>query len=349
MKLTNCTTYRQLPEPLQEECVKNPHLLRYLHGLPLDEIGIPQYYAKLERSLKSVKNRNLLYPVSDNIYIHILVNTEDIRDHYIPVEVNLFDEYDSLLERVEEELADSVEAFEGIKDDTERIEVVLRLVGELVDVRSSSNGKLARNNGSGGSSIPHKDIGKGKEKSASASAKFRSLRTQLLLKYKEKTQGAVKEKLTVTNNQLDGIRYLIRRKLEGMGILQPLIHDTNIEDISCSGLGKIFVEHKIFGGLTTVIGFGEHEELDKFVVQLAESIKHPVTFRDPTADATLSDGSRINIVYGTDVSKRGSNFTIRKFSPVPISIIELIQYNSLSYEMAAYLSVIIQEGMNIFL
>ena len=127
-----------------------------------------------------------------------------------------------------------------------------------------------------------------------------------------------------------------------------MILDPNIEDISCSGLGNIFVEHKIFGGLRASIGFETNETLDKFVIELAESIKHPVTFREPVVDATLPDGSRINIVYGTDVSKRGSNFTIRKFSDTPLSILELIQFGMMSFDMAAYLSIILQEGMNVW-
>jgi hypothetical protein len=114
--------------------------------------------------------------------------------------------------------------------------------------------------------------------------------------------------------QYQCLQYEIERKLGGLGVLQPMVSDNNIEDISCSGLGDIFVEHKTFGGLKTNVGFQTHEELDKFVIQLAEGIKHPVTFRNPCVDATLPDGSRINIVYGTDVSKRGSNFTIRKFA-----------------------------------
>ena len=133
-----------------------------------------------------------------------------------------------------------------------------------------------------------------------------------------------------------------------MGVLEPLIRDTNIEDISCSGLGNIFVEHKVFGGLRTTVSFEEHSELDKFVIQLAEAIKHPVTFREPCVDATLPDGSRINIVYGIDVSKRGSNFTIRKFAPVPMSVIELIESGMFNYDMGGYLSLVIQEGMNLW-
>ena len=163
-----------------------------------------------------------------------------------------------------------------------------------------------------------------------------------------KSSGKTKAKFTVTPMQYTSLRYLLRRKLEGMGVLEPMICDPNIEDISCSGLGNIFVEHKIFAGLKACIGFSEHSELDKFVIELAESIKHPVTFREPCVDATLPDGSRINIVYGTDVSKRGSNFTIRKFSDTPLSILELIQFGALNYEMAAYLSIILQENMNVW-
>jgi len=62
----------------------------------------------------------------------------------------------------------------------------------------------------------------------------------------------------------------------------------------------------------------------------------------------LPDGSRINIVYGTDVSKRGSNFTIRKFSDVPTSVFELIEYGTMDYLMAAYLSFVLEEGLNMF-
>ena len=56
----------------------------------------------------------------------------------------------------------------------------------------------------------------------------------------------------------------------------------------------------------------------------------------------------MNIVFGGDVSKRGSNFTIRKFSSEPLSLLDLIGFRSLSYEMAAYLSFMLREGQNIF-
>ena len=100
--------------------------------------------------------------------------------------------------------------------------------------------------------------------------------------------------------------------------------------------------------MKSTITFDSHEQLDTFVIRLSEKIAKPVTFRDPIVDATLPDGSRINIVYGGDLSRRGSNFTIRKFSGTPISVLQLIAFNALTYDMAAYLSLCLHHGMNMF-
>ena len=81
---------------------------------------------------------------------------------------------------------------------------------------------------------------------------------------------------------------------------------------------------------------------------LGEWIKNPVTVRNPLVDAVLPDGSRINIVYGQEISKRGSNFTIRKFSGTPTSALELVDFGTLNYQMLGYLSLMLEEGMNMF-
>lgn len=160
--------------------------------------------------------------------------------------------------------------------------------------------------------------------------------------------GKNSKPLNLTPKQIRAVKYQIVRDKIGLGPLDPLVNDKYVEDISCSGMGVIYLEHKIFRSLKTVINFTSYEELDQFVMRLAERIKKPVSVHSPIADATLPDGSRINIVYGTDVSKRGSNFTIRKFSETPLSINELIDMGTLNYLMAGYLALMIGEGMNVF-
>ena len=154
------------------------------------------------------------------------------------------------------------------------------------------------------------------------------------------------EKMVVSPQELEAIRYRVLRDKVGLGILQPLLLDPYIEDISCSGVGHIFIEHKIFKSVQSSITFVDHDDVDDFAVWLGEWIKSPVTVRNPLVDAVLPDGSRINIVYGREISKRGSNFTIRKFSGTPTSVLELIDFGSLDYTMASYLSLMLENGMN---
>jgi flagellar protein FlaI len=173
----------------------------------------------------------------------------------------------------------------------------------------------------------------------------RGARGKSLFFWKKNSNGS---SLKLNRRQVAGVRHLLLRNKLGLGILEPLIRDPYIEDISCSGVGNVFVEHKVFKGLKTSVNFENHAELDGFVLKLSEKIKMPVTLRSPIVDAVLPDGSRINIVYGEDVSKQGSNFTIRKFAETPLSVLELIEFGSLDYMMAAYMSLVLGEGLNVF-
>ncbi|SVD15297.1 uncharacterized protein METZ01_LOCUS368151, partial [marine metagenome] len=154
--------------------------------------------------------------------------------------------------------------------------------------------------------------------------------------------------MTLDTSGWEGLKYLMVREKVGLGKIQPFIEDPYIEDVSCSGVGSVFLEHRIFGSLKSSVTFDSGNELDRFVIKLSERIGRPATTRDPLIDSVLPDGSRINIVYGNDVSRKGSNFTIRKFSDSPLSILDLIKSGTLSYEMAAYVWLMVAGGMNIF-
>lgn len=152
----------------------------------------------------------------------------------------------------------------------------------------------------------------------------------------------------VNNLTADAVRNSLILDKVYMGVLEPFLRDQYVEDLSCDGLGPVFVEHKIFGSCESNVIFREPEDLDAFILGLSERIGRPVNYRRPIVDATLPDGSRINMVYGTDISRRGSNFTIRKFSEKPVSIADLIAWNTLSSLEAAYLWIMMEHGMNIW-
>ncbi len=153
---------------------------------------------------------------------------------------------------------------------------------------------------------------------------------------------------TVTAEFMPRLLYHLKRDVVGLGPIEPLIRDSNIEDISGIGPSDVFIVHKIFDTLKTSIVFGSMERLATYSKRLSERIGRPVSDKVPIVDATLPDGSRLSIVYSSDVSIRGPSFTIRKFSDIPISIIQLVKYNTMSAEEAAYLWLALEYGQSVF-
>jgi len=155
-------------------------------------------------------------------------------------------------------------------------------------------------------------------------------------------------RIPVKKEDVNYLKYHLIREKIGVGILEPFLRDPYLEDISLSGVGNFYVIHKFFGPLESNLGFKTEEELDSFIIKLAEKIGKPISTARPIVDATLPDGSRINIVYGSDVSLRGSNLTIRKVASVPISVTQLIDWGTFDSRIAAYTWMMLEAGMSVF-
>ncbi|MDF2954981.1 MAG: Type IV secretory pathway ATPase VirB11/Archaellum biosynthesis ATPase ArlI/FlaI [Candidatus Alkanophagales archaeon MCA70_species_2] len=332
--LRSCGVFRMLPKDGKEYVEKNTHVLHYLHVIPLEKIGVPKFYEKLSRELRKLRYPNIIYPVSDEISVHVFPDKEDVRNYYIPIEPSMFQDLSDLIMEVEKKLIDVIDEVVRIEDQEEKKALLEKYI-DKVCVVSNSNGRRRRLfNGNGGRLFNGNG---GRLFNGNGGHIFNGF-----LKFNN--NGGI----LVTQEQLKAIKYLMVRDKVGLGVLEPLIQDPYIEDISCSGIGSIFVEHKIFQALKTTIRFDEPKDLDDFIIKLSEKIGKPVSYRNPIVDATLPDGSRINIVFGEDVSKRGSNFTIRKFSETPLSVLELIEFGTFNYMMAAYFWLLMKEGMNFF-
>lgn len=147
-------------------------------------------------------------------------------------------------------------------------------------------------------------------------------------------------------------KYYILRDTIGYGLIEPLMRDPNIEDISCDGVGlPVFVFHRnpAYGELITNISFGTKENLDSFVMKLAQKAGRTISVATPLLDATLPDGSRLQATFGTDIARKGSNFNIRKFFKVPLTIIDLIKYGTVDPLLLAYLWLIIDEQQSLLI
>ena len=117
--MTDCPAFRLLPPPLQEESKDKAFLLEYLHSMPIDEIGIPQFVPALERSMGDMKNPNLIYPIKDGLYIHVMPDESDIRDYYIAIEPGMMLDLEDLMEEVEERLVDYVDELDDTDADNQ--------------------------------------------------------------------------------------------------------------------------------------------------------------------------------------------------------------------------------------
>ncbi len=153
--------------------------------------------------------------------------------------------------------------------------------------------------------------------------------------------------LVLSDFSKEKIRYAIQKNLLGFGKINSLMQDPNIEDISCDGAGlPLFLYHREHGSIQSNVQFSDEDELSGFVMRLAQKSGKHISIAHPMIDATMPDGSRIQMTLSTEVSTKGSTFTIRKFREQPFSPADLIRFNSFSSEMIAYFWLAVEHGVN---
>ncbi|RME52015.1 hypothetical protein D6783_06060 [Candidatus Woesearchaeota archaeon] len=282
------------------------HVDAYLQNLP-SHLGVPEFLQKLDRSLKKVKNPNIIYPVGDPIFVHIF-RSESGEMRYNAIEPRLSEEEERLYQLVLDRMIAYAHTA-PIPDTTEDVEKILvDLLDNLVEIE-------------GGVTKPT---------------------------LWEKGLSITKAKIVLTRTQYEMIKYYLIRNRVGFGKLDPILKDPYLEDVHCTGVGNIKTVHKIFGLVYTNIEFKDDLELDKYVVSVSERVERPTSDAHSVVDAMMPDGSRANFIYGRDISLEGTSFTLRKFSKVPISITQVVNWGTMSSELAAYLWIALENHMNLF-
>ena len=153
--------------------------------------------------------------------------------------------------------------------------------------------------------------------------------------------------ISVDMSTFHSLFYYLKRDFRGFGKLDPLLNDQHIEDISCDGYElPIFVYHDDYTDIETNISFGQ-QELDNFVIRLAQQSGQHISVGDPMVEATLCDGSRAELSLGREVTPRGSAFTIRQYADDPFTPIDLINYNTFSIEQMAYFWLCIENNKSL--
>ncbi len=156
--------------------------------------------------------------------------------------------------------------------------------------------------------------------------------------------------LDISYESYQKIFYYLARNFIGFNETEPLLRDYFVEDIECNGAETpIYIVHRVYRNMKTNVIFNDSEKLASFVEKLAQRVGKYISYASPILDGSLPDGSRVNATYTKDITSRGPTFTIRKFTKEPWTPPQLIEFNTLSPEMLAYLWLLIEYEMNLLI
>lgn len=149
----------------------------------------------------------------------------------------------------------------------------------------------------------------------------------------------IEEKADITDQVYSAIR--------GLGILDSIIHDDTITEVMINGPDHVFIEQN--GRVRRISDTFENEQkLEDIIQRVVGMAGREVNQANPIVDTRLPDGSRVNVVL-PPISLNGAIVTIRKFSKEPMTIAKLIEYGSITQEIADVLEILVKAKYNIFI
>ena len=154
-------------------------------------------------------------------------------------------------------------------------------------------------------------------------------------------------KLQLPNTLRDQIFHEILDELLGFGPLQPLLDDPDISEVMVNGINKVYIERK--GKLVkTNVSFDSEEQVLRLIDRIILPLGRRIDRDSPTVDARLPDGSRVNAVIGP-VAIDGPTITIRKFMKNKLSVDQLIEFGSITRNMADFVRACVVSRLNILI
>ena len=292
-----------------------PHVSEWVRDFEQRYGTRPIYYGPLDRGAMKTRPLNLIYVTREPIFVHIYEPPADDDGGgtilWFGLEPQLTEEEENIRRELIETLLQEAPSAPSFTTDSEFENILGQMIDRYTILDTEAN-NLVRRQGRLWEMI-----------------------------------GMDDKRLTVNEKQRERLTYVVIRDLIRNGPLEPLLSDEMLEDIHSVGLKHIHMDHKVFGMVTSNIRFRERELLSRYLRAMSERIGRPVSDNKPIIDGVLLDGSRINIIFSDDVSMLGPSFTIRKFAEETISITQLIQWGTMSAQVAAYIWICLEYGMSV--
>ena len=148
----------------------------------------------------------------------------------------------------------------------------------------------------------------------------------------------IKKKLDIVQRIYSSIR--------GLGLLDSILDDEDITEVMINGPEHVFIEKK--GRLIELDEkFESQRRLEDIIQRIVGTAGREVNQANPICDTRLEDGSRVSVVL-PPIALCGPTITIRKFSKEPMTIKKLIEYGSLTQDIANKLEMLVKAKYNIF-
>ncbi|MBS4032429.1 MAG: CpaF family protein [Clostridiales bacterium] len=131
----------------------------------------------------------------------------------------------------------------------------------------------------------------------------------------------------------------------GFGPIHPLLNDESVSEVMVNGPNQVYVERKGKLVLTDVV-FRDDQHVMHIIEKIVAPIGRRIDESSPMVDARLPDGSRVNAII-PPLSLCGPCITIRKFAKDPFTIDDLLNFGTMSLEMAAFLEASVKARLNV--
>ncbi|MCX7711656.1 MAG: CpaF family protein [Clostridia bacterium] len=131
----------------------------------------------------------------------------------------------------------------------------------------------------------------------------------------------------------------------GFGPINPLIHDPAVSEIMVNGPEQVYVEKK--GKLVlSDVTFKDEQHVMRVIEKIVAPLGRRIDESSPMVDARLPNGSRVNAVI-PPLALNGPTITIRKFSEKPYTVKDLINFGSMTPNIAMFLKACVEARLNI--
>ena len=158
-------------------------------------------------------------------------------------------------------------------------------------------------------------------------------------------QALDESQATLTEQQRQDLLETLKREMLGYGPIQPLLDDPTITEVMINGTNDIYIERE--GKIeATKITLADDEEVMQLVQKIVLPLGKRVDADNPTVDARLPDGSRVNVVVAP-TALDGTAITIRKFASEKLTVEDLIRGGSMTEAMGEYLRACVLARLNI--